>query len=157
MSLNKLTILFAALLLPFALMSCSDNSTGVEEEEEEETTEVIYALSFAEGDGVATFYVDMTEVEGFDPETHKVYITGSLLNWPEPGTDPDRQTMVLIEDASTVIPVVTPEATGEVQYKYFSDFVAEGWDGGEWTGDPNRTAALTAGAEIQDIWADQPE
>ncbi|PWN06683.1 hypothetical protein [Rhodohalobacter mucosus] len=156
MSLNKLTILFAALLLPFALMSCSDNTTGAEEEEEE-TTEVVYALSFTEGDGVATFFVDMTDIEGFDPATHKVYITGSLLNWTEPGTEPDRQEMVLIEDASTEIPVVTPEATGEVAYKYFSDFVAQGWDGGEWAGDPNRTATLTAGAEIQDIWGDQPE
>ena len=157
MSLNKLTILLIALLLPFGLISCSDNSTGVEEEEEEETTQVVYALSFAEGDGTATFYVDLTGVEGFDPATHSVYITGSLLGWPEPGTDPDRQEMVLIEDETTEIPVVTPEATGDVQYKYFSDFVAAGWDGGEWAGDPNRSATLTAGAEIQDVWGNQPE
>jgi hypothetical protein len=156
LNFRNVTILLTAMLLSLALLSCSDNSTGVEEEVEE-TTDVIYALSFAEGDGVATFYVDMTDVEGFNPETHSIYITGSLLNWPEPGTDADRQTMVLIEDASTEIPVVTPDNTGEVQYKYFSDFVAEGWDGGEWAGDPNRAATLTAGAEIQDVWADQPE
>ena len=146
----------AAMLLPLTLLSCSDNSTGVEEEVEE-TTDVVYAISFTEGDGVATFYVDMTDVEGFNPETHSVYITGSMLNWTEPGTDADRQAMVLIEGENTQIPVVTPEATGEVMYKYFSDFVAQGWDGGEWAGDPNRTAMLSAGATIQDVWGVQPE
>lgn len=158
MSLKKFTFILIALLLPFGLISCSDNSTGVEEEEEEEeTTQIVYALSFAEGDGAATFYVDLTGTEGFDPATNTVYITGSLLDWPEPGADPDRQEMVLIEDENTVIPVVTPEATGDVLYKYFSDFVAQGWDGGEWAGDPNRSANLTAGAEIQDEWGNQPE
>lgn len=156
MNIRTFITLLSALILPFVLLSCSDNSTGVDEEIEE-PVENVYALSFEEGDGVATFYVDMTDVEDFDPETHTVYITGSLLNWPEPGTDADRQTMVLIEDEDTVIPVVTPDETGEVSYKYFSDFVGDGWEGGEWAGDPNRTADLVAGAQIEDEWGVQPE
>lgn len=155
MSLKNLLTLLFAMMLPFALISCSDNSTGAEEEEE--NTDVVYALSYTEGAGVATFFVDLTDVEGFDPAVHNVYITGSLLSWPEPGTDADRQLMVLIEDENTQIPVVTPEETGEVMYKYFSDFVGDGWEGGEWAGDPNRTATLEAGAQIQDVWGVQPE
>ena len=117
---------------------------------------VIYAISFEVDGGVATFHVDMSGAEGFDPAEHTVYITGSLLGWAEPGTDPDRQTMVHVEDENTDIPVVTPDETGEIAYKYFSDFVAEGWDGGEWPGDPNREANLVAGAEFHDTWGVQP-
>lgn len=117
---------------------------------------IIYGISFeVEGD-VATFYVDMTDAEGFDPDQHNVYITGSMLGWTEPGTDPDNQQMVLVEDEDTDIPVVTPQETGSVEYKYFSDLIAEGWAGGEWDGDPNREAELVAGAEIEDVWAEEP-
>ncbi len=39
-----------------------------------------------------TFNVDMTEVEGFDPDVHDVYIAGSFggeLEWNEPGSNDD--------------------------------------------------------------------
>jgi len=116
---------------------------------------IVYGISFeVEGD-VATFYVDMTDAEGFDPDQHNVYITGSMLGWTEPGTDADNQQMVLVEDENTEIPVVTPQETGTVEYKYFSTLIAEGWDGGEWEGDPNREAELVAGAEIEDVWGEE--
>ena len=117
--------------------------------------QLIYAISFEEGDGVATFKVNMTYAEGFDPEEHEVYITGSLIGWAEPGTDPDRQTLVLM-DGENEIPVVTPDETGEVEYKYFSTLRGEGWDGGEWDGDPNRAANLAAGEEHSSIFGLQP-
>ena len=117
--------------------------------------ELIYAISFSEGDGVATFKVDMTYEQDFDPETHSVYITGSLIGWSEPGSDPDRQTMVLM-DGETEIPVVTPDNTGDVAYKYFSTHVADGWDGGEWDGSPDREASLLAGEEHSSIFGLQP-
>ena len=34
-----------------------------------------------------TFNVDMTAVEGFDPEEDVVYLTGSMVGWAEPGTE----------------------------------------------------------------------
>lgn len=117
---------------------------------------MVYAISFEVDGDVATFYVDMSGADGFDPAEHSVYITGSLLDWETPGDDPARQTMVLVEGEDPDIPVVTPDETGEVAYKYFSDFVDEGWDGGEWPGDPNREANLVAGAEIHDEWGVQP-
>jgi len=118
---------------------------------------IIYGISFEVDDDVATFYVDMTDAEGFDPDQHNVYITGSMFDpeWPEPGTDADRQQLALVEE-DTDLPVVTPDVTGTVAYKYFSTHIAEGWDGGEWEGDPNREAELVAGAEIEDTWAEEP-
>lgn len=117
---------------------------------------LIYGISYEVDGEVATFTVDMTNAEGFDPAQHSVFVTGSMIGWTEPGTEPDKQEMVLIEDETTQLPVVTPEATGDVEYKYFSDAVAQGWGGGEWDGDPNRTATLAAGAEIGSIWGVQP-
>ncbi len=116
---------------------------------------VIYGISFEVDDDVATFFVDMTDAEGFDPDEHSVFITGSMFEWTEPGTDADRQQMALVED-DTELPVVTPDETGAVEYKYFSDHVGEGWEGGEWDGEPNREAELVAGAEIEDTWGEQP-
>jgi len=116
---------------------------------------LIYGISYEVDGDVATFFVDMTDAEGFDPAQHSVFITGSHLGWPEPGTDPDRQEMVLIEDESTEIPVATPDVTGDIEFKFFSDAVDEGWDGGEWDGGPNRSANLTAGAEVEAVWAQQ--
>jgi hypothetical protein len=43
---------------------------------------------------------------------------------------------------------------GEIQYKYFSDAFGEGWDGGEWAGDPNRIAMIEADTVLNDIWND---
>jgi hypothetical protein len=159
MIIRKLGLIFMAMVLPFALMSCGDDtvSVDIDDENDDEPVELFYAISFSVDDGVATFTVDMSEVSGFDPETHSVFITGSLLGWTEPGSAPERQEMVLIEDDNTEIPVVEPDATGPIEYKYFSDFVGDGWEGGEWPGDPNRSATLEAGANIADEWGDQPE
>lgn len=155
MTIKKLSLFLIALALPFALMSCSDDPTSVEEDDD--PVELVYAISFAEGDGVATFFIDLTGVEGFNPDAHSVFITGSLIDWERPGDAPEQQQMVLIEGENTEIPVVTPNNVGDIEYKYFSDFIAEGWDGGEWDGEPNRAATLSAGAQINDVWGVQPE
>lgn len=168
MSIKRISLIFIALVLPFALMSCSDDSTsGIDIPDNGDNgngngngngdVELVYGIQFEADGGVATFTVDMSPAEEFDPEEHTVFITGSLLGWAEPGTDVERQTLVLIEDENTELPVVTPDETGEVAYKFFSTHRGEGWDGGEWDGDPNREAALVAGAEVNVVWAVEPE
>ena len=79
MIIKKLSLFLIALIMPFALMSCSDDPTSVDDEDDDngEPVEMVYAISFEEGDGVATFFVDLTDVEGFNPDQHSVYITGS--------------------------------------------------------------------------------
>ncbi|CAN5483558.1 hypothetical protein BH23BAC3_BH23BAC3_05690 [soil metagenome] len=145
-SLRKLTALFIAAFVMFGLTSPDLMA---------QNDSVIYGISFEVDDDVATFYVDMTDAEGFDPDEHSVFITGSMFDWAEPGSDADRQQMALVED-DTELPVVTPDVTGSVDYKYFSDHVGDGWEEGEWEGDPNREAEIVAGAEVEDTWGVQP-
>ncbi len=46
---------------------------------------------------------------------------------------------------------------GELQYKYFSDLIGEGWDGGEWEGDPNRVVHVDQDIELHDVFGVQPD
>jgi uncharacterized protein (TIGR02145 family) len=98
---------------------------------------------------LVTFNVDMTDAVGFDPENDVVYITGSMLGWAEPGTDPDNQTMQRIGE--TMMWTVSLELTpGIYDYKYFLN---AGWPGGEWGGNPNREIEVTWDADIYDTWS----
>ncbi|MEE4178131.1 MAG: choice-of-anchor D domain-containing protein [Bacteroides sp.] len=93
-----------------------------------------------------TFNVDMTYAEGFDPETDVVYITGDLLGWAEPGTDPDNQTMARVDDSMVWTKTLQLEA-GSYEYKYFLN---AGWDGGEWDGGDNRSLVVEGDMEVND-------
>lgn len=101
-----------------------------------------------------TMVVDMSTADGFDPATNAVYISGNVWDWPEPG--PDLQLMQ--SDTNNLVYYITAELAEpmEVQYKYFSDFVGAGWDGGEWAGDPNRVIYPVGEATLMDTWGDTP-
>ncbi len=100
-----------------------------------------------------TFEVNMAEAidaEVFVPATDVLFVTGSFNGWDEPGT---AESLELTDtDGDKVYSVTVPIAKnfGEVQYKYFNN---AGWDGGEWTGDPNRIITV---AELDlttdDVW-----
>jgi uncharacterized repeat protein (TIGR02543 family) len=109
--------------------------------------------SLAPGDEPETFEVifnvDMSSVaEYFNPDLDVVYITGDLLGWPEPGTEPELQTMTRIDDSYIFTRTLQLEE-GEYQYKYFLN---DGWSGGEWPGDPNRVIAVMEDMTINDVW-----
>lgn len=109
--------------------------------------------SLAPGDEPETFEVifnvDMSNVsEYFNPDLDVVYITGDLLEWAEPGTEPELQTMTRIDDSFIFTRTLQLEA-GEYEYKYFLN---EGWSGGEWAGDPNREIAVMEDMTINDVW-----
>ena len=109
--------------------------------------------TFSPGEAPETFdvvfNVDMTQLsEHFNPELDVVYITGELLNWAEPGDEPELQTMTRIDDSFIFTQTLQLEE-GEYQYKYFLN---EGWTGGEWEGDPNRVIIVTQDASIDDVW-----
>ena len=111
-------------------------TTSLAPGEEPETFEVI-------------FNVDMSGVaEYFNPNLDVVYITGDLLDWAEPGTEPELQTMTRIDDSFIFTRTLQLEA-GEYEYKYFLN---EGWSGGEWAGDPNRVIAVMEDMTINDVW-----
>ncbi|MBW6499416.1 MAG: T9SS type A sorting domain-containing protein [Bacteroidales bacterium] len=45
-------------------------------------------------------------------------------------------------------------AAGELEYKYFSDAFGEGWDGGEWDGNPNRSVMIEEDTVLNNVWGD---
>ena len=97
-----------------------------------------------------TFNVDMEAADGFDPETDVVYITGDMTDWAEPGDDPDNQTLTRVED-SMIYTITFEIPAGDYEYKYFLN---DGWDGGEWEGDPNREVTVTGDMTVNDGWGD---
>jgi hypothetical protein len=108
----------------------------------------IYTVTVAEEELFdVTFNVDMTYAD-FDPASDVVFITGSILGWAEPGSDPDNQTMTQVGE--TMIWTKTLSlAPGEYAYKYFLN---AGWSNGEWDGDPNRALTVAADMEVNDIF-----
>ena len=112
--------------------------------------------SFAMAQFNVTFNVDMTAVEGFDPAVHDVFISGSIFDWTEPGSNDDFKMLPSEEDPMIYTISAEMAEAGEIQYKYFSTVLATGWAGGEWEGDPNRKAYAVAEASLNDLWADMP-
>jgi hypothetical protein len=101
-------------------------------------------------DCYVTFRVDMTDAFEFDPEEDVVYITGSMIGWTQPGNDLENQTMTRMGETMIWAKTLVLE-TGEYQYKYFLN---DGWDGGEWPGDPNREIYVTGNMIQNDIWGE---
>ncbi len=94
------------------------------------------------------FYLDMGNAENFNPDLDEVYITGSMFDWAEPGSDLGNQTMIRIDDSmiwkkTLYIPI------GVYQYKYFLN---EGWDGAEWADAPDRQVTIIDYTIIENTW-----
>ncbi len=112
---------------------------AVELEDDMNLEVVLTSGSFA-----VTFYVDLSQaiehqlLDDFDPDNHHILITGSMLDWAEPGSEPEHQIMEHVSADPHIYRITHHLAPGEYSYKYFSDAIGAGWDGGEWPGDPNR-------------------
>jgi len=110
-----------------------------------------------------TFEVDITQavlegqLMGFDPDWDHIFMTGSMLGWAEPGS-PETE-MTLISSDPWIYAMTFDLAAGTYEYKYFSDFLGDGWDGGEWPGDPNRVVEVTGDMVVEDEFevGDAPE
>jgi hypothetical protein len=98
------------------------------------------------------FTVDMTEVPHllFDPAMDRVYISGSMHDWAEPGTEGENQLLKLQEDLPGHYSLTMDLAPGEYQYKYF---INEGFTGAEWPGEPGRSITVTGNMDISDEFA----
>ena len=95
-----------------------------------------------------TFNVDMNGVAGFNPASDTVYISGSMMEWAEPGTN-EEYTMT-DTNVDGIYTIVLQMGAGDYEYKYFMN---AGWDGGEWAGDPNRTFTVTEDMTLNNIWS----
>ena len=178
--MKKILYTFFALFVALAMISCSDNGVDIidigngDDNGNGDDEGAIYSVTFnVEGGGQFTFSVDMEDatIEGddlpenfegdvytFDPENDKVVITGSLLDWAQPGTD---GSVTLTKSGASG---GTIEA-GSAQFKFFivppgvtnDDGVNASWEYGEWEGDPNRSVDIESGGDFHAIWGDQPE
>lgn len=156
-----------AVFASLALFACGDDTpTGglddIDNGDDNGTEEVestYYGLTVdVEGGDTFTFVVDLTDLEGFDPDDYTVFAAGEFgeLTWQEPGTAEDLE-LTLMEDAEDFPAssgVVVP--AGTMEYKYFSNFIAEGWDGGEWEAGDNRVVEVESGESTLDEWGDEP-
>jgi len=102
-----------------------------------------------------TFNVNMKYVDGFyhkltfNAASDKVYVTGSMLGWQQPGADPDNQTMTATTADPNIYTKTLHLVAGDYMYKYFLN---AGWDNGEWDGDPNRTFSVVDADVVLNDW-----
>ena len=169
--MKKYAILLFSVFVAFTMFSCSDDS-GINiidvpnGDDNGDDLGTVYSITFnVEGGGTFTFSVDMdgATIEGddlpddftgsvftFNPNNHKVFLAGSLVDWPEPGSQANLE---LTREGSE--PGVTI-AEGPEQFKFF---IVPGndptWGYGEWDGDPNRSVDIVSGGDYFSAWGDQ--
>jgi hypothetical protein len=96
-----------------------------------------------------TFNVDVTTIDGFDPDIDDIYLAGNFPDavWNEPGTNPD---LLMQSGAVTDVYTLTLDLpAGTYEYKYFRN---AGWDGGEWAGGDNRSIFVDDQVSICDVF-----
>lgn len=94
---------------------------------------IVINIAGSDGKYNVTFNADMSKYDAFDPANDVVYVAGSFAGWAEPGSDASLE--LTDEDEDMIYTLTMRLEPGEYAYKYFLN---AGWDGGEWTGDPNR-------------------
>jgi len=104
------------------------------------------------------FNVDITRaidhglLEGFDPGIHSIKITGSMLDWAVPGSDPASQVMEKLTGDPMVYGIIQHLEAGTYEYKYYSDLLGEGFEGGEWEDGDNRVVEVVDEMLVEDIF-----
>ncbi|MCK4662075.1 MAG: T9SS type A sorting domain-containing protein [Bacteroidales bacterium] len=98
-----------------------------------------------------TFNVDMNNAADFTAGTDVVYITGSMVDWAEPGSNDDY--IMFDTDEDGIYTIILTMESGVYEYKYFMN---AGWDGAEWQGDTNRQFAVSAAMTQNDIFGFKP-
>lgn len=101
-----------------------------------------------------TFNLDLSYVEDyFDSEVDDFFITGSMIEWTEPGTLPEQQLLEQVE-GSMIFTRTFELMPGEYAYKYFLN---AGWDGGEWQGGDDRIIEVAdEDIVVNDSWTGLP-
>ncbi len=163
MKFNKCLMMALAVFVSLVFACGDDSPTSIDDPTDngnDDVESIFYGLTVdVEGGETFTFVVDLSDLEGFDPDEFQVFAAGEFgegNTWQEPGTAEDLELTLMddAEDFPASSGVVIPE--GSMEYKYFSTFVDEGWEGGEWAGEPNRSVTIESGQSVLDEWGDQP-
>ncbi len=96
--------------------------------------------------------IEFDLLNGFDPQNHHIFITGSMLEWVEPGSEPNHQQMDQAGTDPMTFTITHQLEAGTYEYKYFSDLIGAGWDGGEWEGGENRILEVEDHMIVQDVF-----
>lgn len=174
--MKKYLMIFFALFVGLSMISCSEDSVSIidiGDDDDDDEVSWIYSINFTVEGSSETFKfsVDMegATIEGddlpddfegdvleFNPDIHEVFIAGSMVGWPQPGTESSLR-LTRAGSNGGVVPA------GNAEFKFFivfdgMDFEAnEGWSYGEWEGNPNRSTEITSGGTFSSGWGDQPE
>lgn len=102
-----------------------------------------------------TFNLDVTNLDGFDPATHNIYMTGTPTNWSVPGSE---YSVTMTRDESVTESIIytttiSLEDASDVAYRYYSDVIGEGFQGGEWDVNVSREITIDGTMTINDTWA----
>lgn len=100
------------------------------------------------------FFVDMSPMADFYPDTMHVYMAGSFADWPQPGNV--AELMMMPTDTNDMYYTLTwPIYEGDVEYKYFLVYESEtaSWDHGEWEGGDNRMLTVDTTMDVMDVWS----
>ncbi len=103
-----------------------------------------------------TFSIGMTGAEGFDPDRHQVFVTGSFSDWAVPGTSKAME-LVLTDREQLIYSGTLDVAPGQCSFKYYSDAYGQGWQGAEWEGEPNRRVMVADETTLNDQWGAHQE
>ncbi len=99
-----------------------------------------------------TFNVDLSYAFGFNPATDDIYITGSMVSWAMPGTNPNMEMQPVTGNPMMYTLTLTLDP-GYYDYKYFRVIDnTPSWDFGEWPGDPNRNVHVQDTMIVNDVW-----
>jgi hypothetical protein len=104
----------------------------------------------------ATFCLDMSHVIEYDPAVHKVFLTGDFTHWAVPGTE-GSIVMDVFDESNRICKTVQTLDAGRYYYKYFTDAIGPGWNGGEWKGQTARHINLKSNIWKRDIWGLHPD
>jgi uncharacterized protein YjdB len=99
---------------------------------------------------MVTFKVNMIAAQNFDPQKHKVYITGSMFDWSIPGLRENDQLMVATDDDWIYTTTMELEKN-TYQYKYA---INPGNNGFEWQGLPYREVEVAGMMNVINVFGD---
>ena len=119
---------------------------------------VLFVVTSAMAQFNVTFNVDISGIQGFNPDTTDLYMAGDFLGWEQPGSNPAYMMTVDPVDPN-IYTLVWEFLDGETValFKYFLIYNGEpSWANGEWEGDPNRVAVFIGETTLDQVWADKP-
>lgn len=112
--------------------------------------------------------VDMRNAQDFDPQKHRIFVSGDIGLWAEPGSelqwelnpldDLDKQASVQVSEPSGFYGITLKGLPqGTYRYRYFSDSMGAGWEGAEKPQGTFRLLQIDKDTCVTDLWADYPD